>query len=523
MAGLAEKRETLALLERKLALQARDSLDAYARYVPVPGVPVNDDGDCEAFYPVSVEPARHHRLINDRLEAVARGEISRLIILAPPGTAKSSYASVLFPTWYLGRRPGANLIAVSYNSDLAKTFGRRCRQIVRSPEYAEVFGVGLTGDNQAVDDWSLTNGASYMAGGILSGITGHRADCIIIDDPVKGREDADSETIRDKTWEAYKSDLRTRLKPKGAIVLILTRWHEDDVAGRILPEDYDGASGNILARDGETWHVLSLQAECERADDPLGRRPGEWMWTDWFSADHWRQEKLSQGARNWAALYQQRPAPEEGDYFRREWFRWYDQAPALASMRIYGASDYATKADGGDWTVHIVVGVDPLDNIYVLDLWRAQADSSVWVEQFLNLCEAWHPLEWAEEGGQIRNSVGPFLDKRMREARIYCYRTQWPSVADKPARAQAIRGRAAMGKVYLPRGAGWAEKFLTELLTFPAGTFDDQVDAFGLIGRILNRMSKGKDVKPLAPVADGLAGVTIDRLWKDRERAGQDW
>ena len=134
------------------------------------------------------------------------------------------------------------------------------------------------GDNAAADQWALENQAEYMAGGMHSGITGNRADGLVIDDPLKGREDADSAVIRDKTWEAYLSDLRTRLKPNGFIIMILTRWHEDDPAGRILPEDYNGETGWVTARDGEQWYVLSLQAECERADDPLGRKIGDYIW-----------------------------------------------------------------------------------------------------------------------------------------------------------------------------------------------------------------------------------------------------
>ena len=127
------------------------------------------------------------------------------------------------------------------------------------------------------------------------------------------------------------------------------------------------------------------------------------------------QEKISQRSRNWAALYQQRPAPGEGDYFKREWLRWYDTAPPLNTLVMYGASDYAVTADGGDWTVHGVIGVDPDDNIFVLDWWRGQTDSDVWIEQWLNLARAWRPREWGEESGQIAKSIGPFIEKRIRE------------------------------------------------------------------------------------------------------------
>ena len=236
----------------------------------LPGVPPSEDDEEDKYYPVRVEPAAHHLLLCDALEKVERREIRRMMVLMPPGSAKSSYASVAFPPWFLGRKPNRSIICTSYGSELPKKFGRRCRNIIQTSEYEAITGQLLTGDNSAADNWSLTNGSEYMAAGILAGITGNRADGLIIDDPIKGREAADSLTIRDKTWEAYTSNLRTRLKPNGFIVLILTRWHEDDPAGRILPDDWNGESGWITAKDGERWYVLCLQAECESEDDFLG-------------------------------------------------------------------------------------------------------------------------------------------------------------------------------------------------------------------------------------------------------------
>lgn len=516
---LAEKEELQLLLEQKQILKARKSFREYLRCVPLPGVPVNDDEDCEEFYPDQVTPARHHELMIKALQAVASGGVRRLMIFLPPGTAKSSYASKGFPPYFMGVRPGSNIIATSYGSDLAKKFGRACRSVVRGKEYQDVFGATLTGDNAAVDDWSITNGSTYMAGGILSGITGNRADGLLIDDPIKGREEADSETIRDKVWEAYKSDLRTRLKPNAWIAIIETRWHEDDLAGRVLPEDYDGRSGFVKARDGEEWFVVNIPAQCERADDPIGRKIGDYLWTEWFSVEHWEQEKISQGPRNWSALYQQRPSPEEGTYFQAEWFRRYDKAPPRAQMRIYGASDYAVTAGGGDWTVHLVVGVDPDDNIYFLDLWRDQTESDVWIETFLDLCQKWKPLEWAEEAGQIRKSLGPFIKKRARERKVYTYRRQYPSVSNKAVRAQSFRARASMGNVYLPM-TDWAEDLIKELLRFTgADGVDDQVDCCSLIGRMLDRMISGE--RPAEEPEDmaGLEAVTLNDMWKTVPKA----
>ncbi|HUS97543.1 MAG TPA: phage terminase large subunit, partial [Hyphomicrobiaceae bacterium] len=162
---------------------------------------------------------------------------------------------------------------------------------------------------------------------------------------------------------------------------------------------------------------------------------------------------------------------------------------------IYGASDYAVTAKGGDYTVHMVCGVDPDDDLYVLDLWRSQAETHIWIEEYLNLIAKWKPLKWAEESGQIIKSLGPFIDKRMRERKIYCHREQMTSVADKPTRSRAFQARASMGKVYLPHNAPWITELMAELLSFPAGRHDDQVDTLGMIGRMLDTMVGGRKPK----------------------------
>lgn len=508
-----EQLELIQRLEGKLIDRASRSLRDYVRYVPIPGVPVNEgDPDCEEFYPDQVVPARHHELILATLDRVVLGEIRRVMIFMPPGSAKSTYGSVVFPTYFMGKKPGAPLIAVSYGDDLAVKFGRKCRSVVKSPEYQRVFGTELVGDNKAVNDWSLTNRSQYMCGGMISGITGNRAAGVLIDDPIRGRRDADSEPVRTMVWETYKSDLRTRLLPGAWIAYFGTRWHEDDPAGRILPVDYDGRSGWVTARDGEQWFVLNLPAQCERDDDPLGRAKGEWLWTEWFTPEHWEQERRSQGwpelPRNWNALFQQRPSAESGDYFKREWFRYYDAIPA--HLKIYMAADYAVTADGGDYTVIGVVGIDPAENIYILDLWRAQTSSDVWVEAACDLILKWQPIEFIQEKGQIEKGVGPFLAKRMREKRAFCAPKLYASAADKAMRAQPIRGRMAQGKVYLPNPGtapefhtknpcNWVEPLIYELVRF-RGTgdeVDDQVDFLSLIGR---RMAEfAVPVPPVSP------------------------
>ena len=346
------------------------------------------------------EPAAHHRLLIRELEAVARRETRRLAVFMPPGSAKSTYTSVIFPPWLMQFWQGASILAASHTTELAEKWGRRVRNAVNDDSL--VLGINVSADNQAAGRWALTTGAEYYAAGVGTGIAGFRAGLGMIDDPVRSRQDADSELIRDRIWEWYINDFRTRLVPGAPEILIQTRWHEDDLAGRALQHN--------------DWKVVCLPAEAE-PDDPLGREVGEFLWADgdYGYAEQLAELKKTTPARTWSALYQQRPAPEDGDYFKSEWLKPYTKAPPLDTMRVYGGSDYAVTADGGDYTVHAVVGLDPEGRMYLLDLWRKQAASDVWVEAFCDLVLQWKPMSWAEEQGQIKSGVGPFLERRMRE------------------------------------------------------------------------------------------------------------
>ena len=421
-------------------------------------------------------PAQHHKRIADKLEAVERGEIDRLMIFMPPRHGKSELASRRFPAWYLGRNPHKQIIAASYNSDLANDFGREVRNIVASPEYGCVFDTRLRDDSRAADRWNTDKGGAYVAAGVGTAVTGRGAHVLLIDDPLKDRDEADSEVIRNKVWNWYTSTAFTRLMPGGAVVVIQTRWHEDDLAGR------------LLASNSAEWDVLELPAIDEQ---------GKALWPEWYDEKALERIRNTIQARDWSALYQQRPAPEDGDYFRADWLRPYEDVPARATLRVYGGSDYAVTADGGDYTVHVVVGLDPEGRMYLLDLWRKQAASDEWIEAFCDLVKKWKPIGWAEETGQIKSGVGPFLDRRSRERSAFVARDQFPTRGDKAIRAQSIRGRMALGGLYVPTRNDWYPAFRSELLSFPAGKHDDQVDALGLVGQLLDKMMAGK--KPATP------------------------
>jgi len=424
-------------------------------------------------------------MLIDALEAVEAGDITKLAVFMPPGSAKSTYASILFPPWLMQRQPKANLLAASHTTELAEKWGRRVRNLVN--EHSAELGITPSPDSQAAGRWSTQSGAEYYAAGVGTGIAGFRAKYGIIDDPIRSRQDADSELIRDRIWDWYINDFRTRLVPNAAEILIQTRWHEDDLAGRAL--------------NHSKWHVISLPAIAE-AGDQLGRTVGEPLWADdnYGYGEQLLDLRNNTPARTWSALYQQRPAPEDGDYFKKEWLRPYDKAPARATMRVYGGSDYAVTADGGDFTVHAVVGLDPEGRMYLLDLWRGQTASDEWIESLCDLVKEWKPLGWAEEQGQIRSGIGPFLDRRMRERKAYVFREQFPTRGDKAIRAQSIRGRMALEGLYVPIAASWYPDLRSELLSFPAGKHDDQVDALGLVGQLLDKMTSGQHpAKPEIP------------------------
>jgi predicted phage terminase large subunit-like protein len=477
-------------LPRNIRRDAHRRLTDFARAIAVPGRPASEDADEPRFAIVETALAPHHTLLLETCERAVNTPHGRVMILMPPGSAKSTYCSVVLPAFLMGRDPGTRIILASYGTDLARKHGRRARAIVRSPHYQRIFNTTLSREQSAADGFALTNGSEYMATGIQSAVIGNRANGLIIDDPVKGRDEADSALIRARTREGYEDDLKTRLVPGGWIILVQTRWHEDDLAGSILPEGWAGESGPIRCRDGAIWDVLCLPARADRLDDPLGRKVGDYLWPEWFDREHWDQfERI---ARTWSALYQQKPAPETGDIFEASWLKTYERGPDFnawcETLTVYGASDYAVTDGGGDYTVHVVAGVDRAGRIYVLDLWRAQTAANVWAEAFCDLVTRWKPIAWAEEAGQIRSGVGPFLAARQGERGAYVARREFPARGDKTARARAITGRMALDGLYLPAGAPWVPALRAELLAFPHGRHDDQVDALGLIGQLLEVM-----------------------------------
>ena len=457
-----DKESRAAILKEQMRRRAKNSLLAYVLYTFGANYKVN----------------WHHREVCEAFEDVESGKTPKLMVTMPPRSGKSTIISIHAPAWYLGRHPEDQIIATAYGGELVSRFGGKTRELVASKAHQEVFGDAstLSKDTKARDHWNTKGGGVYRGAGVGAGITGFGGHLILVDDPVKSREEADSETIQNKVWDWWRNDVYTRRMSRNGIVIVGTRWSEGDLMGRLLDTERD------------EWKLLHYPALNEK---------GESLWPGEFSADFYEGVKKAVGPRAWTSLYQGSPAPEEGAMFKATHFL---PSPRVFTptdvdkglVRTYGASDYAVVKGDGDYTVHVVVGVDGDDNIHVLDLWREQAETDVWVDVMLDMMEMWKPMGWAEGKGSIQRAVAPFIDKRMAERKTYYIRNQIPETADKAARASSFHARMSMGKVFWPQKAGWYADVRHEMLTFPHGKHDDAVDAFSLIGRMLSGMMGAK-------------------------------
>lgn len=354
---LEEYVKSVELLE---LAHARRDLNVYAG-LHLPQQVETDEVDGETVIPNSKDiaekyiPAEHHRIINRRLMQLEAGQevegrvLDRLMILAPPGSAKSTYASIMFPAWFAGRNPKKDIIAGSQTQDLADRFGRRVRNLVGGQVHRAVFDSGLAPDQRAAGAWTTDQGGEYKAVGVAP-FAGRRGDLAVLDDLIRGKQDADSPTVRESTWQWLLNDLYPRLKPNGKIVYITTRWHQDDPAGRLLPDAWNGQSGWFQGKDGEWWYVLSFVAIVETPEeqecDPLGRKIGDIIWPEWFNEKMLTMMRRKIGSRNWNSLYQQKPREEEGGILKsRYWRKWtYDKMPKCE----YVISVYDTAMEEGE-------------------------------------------------------------------------------------------------------------------------------------------------------------------------------
>lgn len=411
---------------------------------------------------------KHLKLLYGELLAVVAGENDRLIIEMPPRHFKSTTVNQFFVPWLLGSYPDMKVGLASYEADFASQWGRKARDILE--EYGQqVFGVKLRGDSSAANRWDIAghDGGMWTAG-VGGPITGKGADLLICDDPIKNAEEAMSEVIREKQWAWWQSTFYTRSEGLGAIILIMTRWHEDDLAGRLLAAEEEG---------GDRWRRVRLPALAEE-NDLLGREVGEPLCPEMYPKEWLLRRKRAVGSHYWEAMYQQRPVPPGGAMFKREWFEIVNDYPRDAqSARYWDLA--ATEAKAGsdpDWTAGCGGCIDAQSIFYITDVRRDRITPQS-VERLIMQTAQTDGVECRVRMEQEPGAAGKnVIDHYRRRVLIgYDFDGVLASGA-KEVRAQPWASYAEAGNIKLVRGP-WNKAFLDEVERFPFGSHDDQVDA----------------------------------------------
>jgi predicted phage terminase large subunit-like protein len=425
------------------------------------------------------QPAKHLEYLDRAITGAVTTGSKRLIVMMPPRHGKSELCSKYLPAWYLGTFPDHRVMLGSYEADFAASWGRKARELLE--QHGWMFGVSVSKASSAVNRWDLAGRQGGMqTAGVGGPFTGKGANLLIIDDPIKGHEEANSPIQREKVYDWYRANACTRLEPNGILIVIQTRWHEEDLTGRILVN---------AAETGESWKVIRLPALAED-DDPLGRTLGQPLWPERYNRAHLDQIRGSQGSYWWSALYQQRPVPLEGGMFKREWFGIVPDLPAEAKRAVRGwdkagtagAGDYSagallTECQGTFYVAHMVRGQWSshqrnaiMQQTTEMDAGRSFARLAIWVEQ---------------EPGSGGKESAEFTIKMLAGHKVHAER----ATGDKVTRWGPFAARCEAGNVKLVRGP-WNAAFLDELCVAPSGAHDDQIDAAALAFNKLARPPK---------------------------------
>lgn len=389
-----------------------------------------------------------------------------------------------FPTWYLGKYPDNRIILTSYAAELAEGFSRKSRNLMAEVGQ-DIFGVTTAEDLWARDRWDIEGHRGGMvAAGIGGPITGRGANIAIIDDVIKNHEEANSPTYRQKVWDWYKTTLYTRLEPGGAIILVMTRWHEDDLAGRLLKE---------AENDGDQWVVLRLPATAEEGD-VLGRRPGEALWPERFDEEELARIKRAVGSYVYAAMYQQKPQPASGNLFKRSWFRYFQEDGEFyilerpegqhrvkkAACWIFQTVDpAATEKETSSYFVCSTWAVTPEKDLLLLDVFRERAETTKHKAVLKAQRDRWSP---AFQGVENKTFGLNIIQEAKKEGAPI---KPLEADSDKVARALPASARYEAGTVYHRMDAHWLEEYENELLAFPKGKWNDQVDTAAYAAKVV--------------------------------------
>jgi len=454
-------KEILLLTEAKKRMDLRDK--AQEKFMPF----------AHHVYEGFIE-GRHHRIIAEKLEKVARGELKRLIVNMPPRHSKSEFASFMMPAWFLGRNPKLKIIQATHNTELAVRFGRKVRDLIADPQYQDIFpDTNLKEDSKSAGRWQTSAGGEYFAAGVGAAVTGRGADLFIIDDP-HSEQDALSESAFDNAYEWYTSGPRQRLQPGGSIILVMTRWGKKDLTGRLL-----AAQGSDVMSD--QWEVVEFPAILP-SDNPL--------WPEFWDKDTLLSIKASLPVAKWAAQWQQQPTSEEGAIVKKEWWNIWEKEDIPTVKYIIQSYDTAfSKKESADYSAITTWGVfeseeDGSDHIILMDAKRGRWNFPELKREAYEEYEYWEPDMVIIEA---KASGTPLLDE-LRLHGIPALSFSPNKGNDKTTRMHMVAPLFEAGKVWAPGNKGFAEEVIEEIASFPYGDHDDFCDSMTMA---LMRFRKG--------------------------------
>jgi len=426
----------------------------------------NDLVDFSILTNPGYRPAWIHEEVAKQLMRIESGEIKRLMLFVPPRHGKTALGSINFPAWYLGRNSTKEVIVSSYSAELAQDFGFKTRNLVNSESYKHIFETTLRDDSRSKSKWLTNDGGGYTSVGVGGSITGRGADCLIIDDPTKNREEAESKVYREKVKNWYTSTAYTRLEHAGAVVLIQTRWNLDDLAGFLLKQQEEG---------GEQWTVVKFPAIATH--DEEHRKQGDALWEEKYDLNALNDIKKTVGTYDWSSLYQQSPVLTEGQEFKPEWFKYRDQVEVdnMQTRRFLTIDTAVSKKDSADFTGLCDNAVD-INNFWNIKAWKLKIDPKELIDLLFTLQEKYHYEKIGIEKTMYTMAIEPFLkdEQRKRNKFLPIVDLQHNGV-NKEVRIRGLIPRYESGSVFHIKGE--CDDLEDELLTFPKGLFDDVIDS----------------------------------------------